>query len=107
MGQAAHTIKKHIIVVVMALLPEAGVYAMTITFPSNKGFAMFAPLLLPGTILQFFAGGGMSMVDGLTPEWRADLAFALGFLLNATLMYVCCLLVAKIMQIVRPALQSR
>jgi len=106
-GTSYATIKKHTIVIVAALLLEAGVDAITVTFPANKGIVILAPLLLPETILQFFVGGGMSMVDRLAPEWSINLAFALGFVLNATLMYGCCLLVDKTMKIVRPALQSR
>lgn len=101
------TIKKHLIMAMVAFLLEVAAHAITFTLPANKGSVILTPLLLPGTILQFFVGGGMSMVDGLAPEWRTDLAFALGFLLNTGLIYGCCLLVAKVAKIVRPELQSR
>ena len=35
---------------------------------------LFIPVLVPGSLLQFFVGGGMSMIDGLSPDWRTDLA---------------------------------
>jgi hypothetical protein len=102
-----HPIRKHMIVVAVALLLEAGVYAITVTFPANKGIVILVPLILPGTILQFFVGGGMSMLDGLAPEWRTNLALVFGFLLNTILMYGCCLLVLKMARIIRQIPQSR
>ncbi len=107
MWPPTENIRRHLIAGVSACLIEAAVYAVTVAFPASKGIVILVPLLLPGIVLQFFIGGGMSMVDGVAQEWRTDLAFALGFLLNAALMYGCCLLVAKMAKIVRPALQSR
>lgn len=89
-----------------AFVLEVAMQAIMFRLPANKGTVILALLLMPGTILQFFAGGGMSMVDGLAPEWRTHLAFALGFLLNTVLTYACCLLVAKVAETVRPELRS-
>jgi len=98
--------KKHLIAAMVAFFLEVAMQAIMFTLPANKGSVIVALLSMPGTILQFFVGGGMSMVDGLAPEWRTNLAFALGFLLNTFLTYACCLLVAKVAKTVRPELQS-
>lgn len=107
MRPSTHTLRKHLTMAAVAFLLEVAVYAITVMLPANKGSVILIPLLLPGTILQFFVGGGMSMVDGLAPEWRTDLAFGLGFLLNTGLTYGCCLLVSKVAKIIRPELQFR
>ena len=107
MRPSTHTLRKHLTMAAVAFLLEVAVYAITVMLPANKGSVILIRLLLPGTILQFFVGGGMSMVDGLAPEWRTSLAFGLGFLLNTGLTYGCCVLVAKVAKIIRPELQSR
>jgi hypothetical protein len=106
MTLARDAIRRHIFAAVAACLLEAVAYAVMVTSPKNGGTVVVGILLLPGTVLSFFVGGGMSMVDGLTPGWRTDAAFAMGLLLNAALMYAFCLLLAKIARTVRDALQT-
>jgi hypothetical protein len=99
-------IRRHIFAALAACLLEAASYAVMFISPKNGGTVVVGILLLPGTLLSFFVGGGMSMVDGVTPEWRTDAAFAFGLLLNTALMYAFCLRLAKIAKIVGEALQT-
>lgn len=77
-----------------APLLEAALYALVIMFP--RAAWLFIPVLAPGFLLEFFIGGGMSMIDGVAPEWRADTAFALGFLLNTIILWGFCTVVTRI-----------
>ena len=100
-------LRKHLLAASVAFLLEVAMDTIMFTLPADRGSAIVATLLVPGTVLQFFAGGGMSMVDGVAPEWGTDLAFGIGFLLNTALMYGCCLLLAKVVKDVSSELPSR
>jgi uncharacterized membrane protein YfcA len=107
MKPAKDVIRRHTAAALSACLAVIAAYSVVIICPTKNGISvLLGMLLLPGTTLGFFVGGGMSMVDGLTPAWRDDSAFALAFLVNAALMYGVCLLLAKSAKIAREALRA-
>lgn len=93
---------------ITAFCLELAVYALALL--STKGHAwsvLLVPVLAPGSLLQFLVGGGMSMVDGVSPEWRTNLALALGFILNATIMYGFCVVASRVWKEFRPIFHTR
>jgi hypothetical protein len=92
----------------VALCLEAIVYSLVVAFPTSGGWPVFVlPVLAPGVVVQFLTGGGMSMIDGVSPAWRSDSAFVLGFFLNTLIMYAFCLLARKVLSQVHPEFQKR
>ena len=101
-------IERRLFVATTAVLLQAALYALVLEVPGHRDwFVLLIPFMLPGIVLQFFLGGGMSMVDGVSPEWRADFAFAPGFLLNTVIMYCFCLLVRKLLREISPIFRTR
>ena len=99
---------KRVRTVAAAFCFELAVYALAVVFPKDHGWSMlFIPVLVPGSLLQFFVGGGMSMIDGLSPDWRTDLALVLGFVLNTTVMYGLCVLASRVYKQLRPIFHAR
>jgi hypothetical protein len=92
----------------VAILVEVGLYGLAAGLPGIPDwFVVFTPALLPGVTLQFLVGGGMSMFDGVSPEWRIQLGFALGFSLNLVVMYLTCLFASKLYREICPVLSWR
>jgi hypothetical protein len=83
--------------ILTVLLFELVIHGLLVVVPRNGSWvAPIIPFIFPGVVLAFIVGGGMSVVDGLSPDWRIGLGLVLGFLLNTTLMLGFCLLVNKI-----------
>ena len=93
-------------ILIVAACVELLLIAATSGMPHGEAtHALEVPIfvfLAPGLMLSFLVGGGMSMVDGLTPAWRDNISALLGFVINLPLTYGAVLFVSKLYSAFRP-----
>ncbi len=105
-GMTSGMLRSRILLAACALISESAAYTLVVLVPGRAGVAPFGLFLVPGLAVQFLLSGGMSAIDGLEPEWRTDVAFGLGFLLNSLVFYFICSMVAKAYRAIRPVFFS-
>jgi hypothetical protein len=104
----AWVIEKRIRLLLAVFCLESIVTALVVTFPWQKDWLiLLMPFIVPGYILTFLIGGGNSMMDGISPDWRVNLGLGAGFLFNTAIMYGFCLVVSKCYKIARPQFGSK
>ncbi|WP_047489570.1 hypothetical protein [Terriglobus sp. TAA 43] len=98
------TTAKRFKLLLIAFVLEVAVTALVVSFPDvDRGWYIpLVPFFAPGWVLMFLVGGGNSLMDGIVPVGRENLALALGFLLNTAIMYGFCYLVTRVHSEVRP-----